>query len=93
MKIRNMLASTALLALAAAGPVSAQQNQIPLNFLGDILLEVGPLGVSGGPDDDLHSLNVHARIPNANVRNASGSTTSVVASLPTPAATATVSRA
>lgn len=84
MKIGNTLASVGLLVLAAVWPASAQQNQIPLNFLGDILLEVGPLGLSGGPDDDLRSLNVHSRTPNANVRNASASTTSVVASLPTP---------
>ena len=55
MKIWNVHAGMALL-LALALPASAQ-NQLPANFLGLTTLEVGPAALSGGPDDDLLTLN------------------------------------
>jgi hypothetical protein len=84
MKIWNMHAGAALL-LAVVLPASAQ-NQLPANFLGLTTLEVGPVALSGGPDDDLHSLNSHSRTPNPLVTgSANSASTSAAAALPAPA--------
>src|SRR5215469_7890504 len=82
MKILRLLAFAAL--LAAGSWTAAAQNQLPVNFLGLTALEVGPEGLSGGPDDDLFTLNHHARAPNANVPNSVTMTASSAATLPTP---------
>ncbi|HWX30525.1 MAG TPA: hypothetical protein VNZ53_24165, partial [Steroidobacteraceae bacterium] len=85
MKIWNMHAAAALL-LAAALPASAQ-NQLPANFLGLTTLEVGPAALSGGPDDDLHTLNHHVRAANPLVTTSANSaaTQSPAATLPSAA--------
>ena len=64
MKVSSLLTMAAL--LAAGSWTASAQNQLPVNFLGLTALEVGPQGLSGGPDDDLFTLNHHARTPNAN---------------------------
>src|SRR5579864_8746557 len=75
----------ALVALFAAGTgTAAAQNQLPANFLGLTTLEIGPEGLAGGPDDDLFTLNHHARAPNATVTNSVVMTASSAATLPTP---------
>jgi hypothetical protein len=85
MKIWNVHAAMALL-LALALPASAQ-NQLPANFLGLTTLEVGPAALSGGPDDDLLTLNHHARAANPLVTTSANSATtqSPAATLPAPA--------
>ena len=85
MKIWNLHAAAALL-LAAALPAVAQ-NQLPANFLGLTTLEIGPVALSGGPDDDLFTLNHHARAANPLVTASANSaaTQSPAAALPVPA--------
>jgi hypothetical protein len=85
MKIWNLHAAAALL-LAAALPAVAQ-NQLPANFLGLTTLEIGPVALSGGPDDDLFTLNHHARAANPLVTASANSAAaqSPAAALPVPA--------
>ena len=81
MRNRTLFGLAALLTLLA-GPASAQ-NQLPVNFLGLTLLEIGPIALSGAPDDDLFTLNHTPRTPNANVHNSASTNSPVVATLPT----------
>lgn len=84
MKTWNMLA-VVLLALVAL-PVSAQ-NQLPLNNLGTATLGIGPANTSNGPDDNLFTLNHHARDPKPNQPNnllLAQSKSGSPATLPTP---------
>jgi hypothetical protein len=82
MKLSSLLTMAAL--LAAGSWTASAQNQLPVNFLGLTALEVGPQGLSGGPDDDLFTLNHHARTANANVANSVAMTASSTATLPAP---------
>ena len=83
MKLPNLLA---LAAIAVVSATASAQNQLPANFLGLTSLEIGPQGISGGPDDDLYTLNHHPRTPNPNVVNSAGMTATSIATLPTPPA-------
>jgi hypothetical protein len=82
MKSLNLLALAAL--LATGSWTASAQNQLPVNFLGLTTMEIGPQALSGGPDDDLFTLNHHVRAPNANVTNSVTMTASSTATLPTP---------
>jgi hypothetical protein len=79
MQSRRLLVSLLLVLIAL--PAYAQ-NQLPVDLKGVALLELGPSGISGGPDDDLFTLNHHARRPNPGVTGSSNAATATAASLP-----------
>lgn len=81
-KIRNILGSTALLALFAL-PAAAQTQQ-PLNSLGEASLGIGPAAIWNGPFDDLLAVDrgFHS-IKTVNAVSSSSSTTAA-ANIPTP---------